>query len=132
MFLYVQGQTMLPSILNGAKQCQALTRLGRRCKNPCAYKSIYACAMHQPEYPRNVPKGIKHWRYKNGERTKETETEHRRASIALLTLRDIGDHLNMFNGTHTRGRKPNGYQKYNLNDPAQLVLAIITTAKGVI
>lgn len=115
---------MLPSVLNGAKQCQVLTRHGQRCKNPCAYNSRHACAIHQPQYPRNVPKGAKHWRYKNGERTKEAESEHRRASIVLLVLRDIGDYLNMFTGTHTRGRKPTGYIKPKLS-PQENVLGLI-------
>lgn len=80
--------------------------------------------MHGAHRSRNVLRGINHPQYRNGERTKEVEAEHRRASIVLLTLRDIGDYLNMFNGTHTRGRKPNGYIKYYIPDEAQLELAI--------
>ncbi len=120
---------MLPSVLNGTKRCQVLTRLGRRCKNPCAYKSLHACAIHQPQHPRKVPKGINHWRYKNGERTKEAEADHRRTSTILLTLRDIGDTIGMFNGSHTRGRKPKDYRKFNINDPKQLASAIIATIR---
>lgn len=120
---------MLTCLLNGAKQCQVLTRRGQRCKNPCAYKSTHACAIHQPQYPRNTPKGISHWRYKNGERTKEYEAEHREASTILLTLRDIGDHLGMFNGSYMRGRKPNGYIKYCMDDPEQLAQAIVATTR---
>jgi hypothetical protein len=89
--------------------------------------------MHGAHRSRNVIQGEGHPQYKNGERTKAAEAEHRRASVALLTLRDIGDHLNMFNGAHTSGRKPNGYIKYDLNKPEQLLLAIKATInkKGV-
>jgi hypothetical protein len=31
----------------------------------------------------------------------------------------------MFNGSHTRGRKPDTYTKYDMNDPEQLAKAII-------
>ena len=120
---------MLPSVLNGAKRCQVLTRLGRRCKNPCAYKSLHACAIHQPQHPRKVPKGINHWRYKNGERTKEAEADHRLSATILLTLRDIGDSIGMFHGGYTRGRKPNGYIKLDMNEPEQLISAILTVTR---
>jgi hypothetical protein len=35
--------------------------------------------------------------------------------------------IHMFNGAHTRGRKPNGYVKYDLNKSEQLLLAIKAT-----
>ena len=70
-----------------------------------------------------------HPQYKNGERIKAAEDEHRRASTTLLTLRDLGDYLNMFNGTHIRGRKPNGYIKYDMTDPKQLGQALLALAK---
>ena len=86
--------------------------------------------MHGAHKSRNVLQGKEHPQYKNGERTKYREAEHRRASIALLTLRDIGDYLEMFAGTHTRGRKPNSYIKYDLDDQAQLIKALfIATIK---
>ena len=117
----------LPSLLNGAKQCQVMTRRTKKqCKNPAAYGCL-SCRMHGAHRSRNVLQGEDHPQYKNGERTKEAEAEHRRASVTLLTLRDIGDHLNMFNGAHTRGRKPNGYIKYDTNKPEQLLLAIKAT-----
>ena len=65
----------------------------------------------------------------HGKRTIEGEAEYSRISSQLLTLRDIGDHINKFNGEHTRGRKPNGYIKLNLNYPEQLILAILKTFK---
>ena len=65
----------------------------------------------------------------DGERTKLSEENHRKSSIILLTLRDIGDHINLFNGDYIRGRKPTGYVKYDMNDPEQLALAILATLR---
>ena len=114
----------LPSLLSGAKQCQVITkRTKKRCKNPAAYGCL-SCRMHGAHKSRNVLQGKDHPQYKKGERTKTREIEHRRASITLLTLRDIGDHLNMFNGTHTRGRKPDGYRKINLTTDEDLMKVI--------
>jgi hypothetical protein len=116
----------LPSILNGAKQCQVLTKRTRqRCKNPAAYGSEKACRMHGSHRSRNVPRGPSHSQYKNGEETKEAKASRSTKSTTLLTLRDIGDSINLFNGGHTRGRKPNGYQKYNLEDSKQMMEALL-------
>lgn len=101
----------LPSVLNGAIQCQVLTkRTKQRCKNPTAYGCV-SCRMHGAHKSRNVLRGAEHPQYKHGERTKEVEIQHKRASITLLTLRDIGDSIKIFNGDNTRGRKPKGYIK---------------------
>jgi hypothetical protein len=62
-------------------------------------------------------KGKNHPLYRNGERIKEVEAQHREASKIHLTLRDIGDYINMLNGDYPRGRKPNGYIKYDRSDP---------------
>lgn len=114
----------LPSLLNGAKQCQVMTKRTKlRCKNPAAH-GCSSCRMHGAHKSRRVLQGEIHPRYKNGGRSKKIEIEHRRASKALLVLRDIGDHLGMFDGTHTRGRKPNGYKKYDLKDPLELIQAL--------
>ena len=84
--------------------------------------------MHGAHRSRNVLNGVDHPRYKNGEKTKEIINRHRHASIVLLTLRDIGDYLEMFTGTHTRGRKPNNYIKFNMKDSEQLTLAILAAS----
>ena len=63
---------------------------------------------------------IRQVQLKHGERTKEAIAVCRRMSAKLLYLRDIGDHIGMFEGTHTRGRKPTGYVKLNMNDPVKL------------
>ena len=119
----------LPSILNGAKQCQVLTKRTRqRCKNPAAY-GCASCRMHGAHKSRNVLRGENHPQYKNGRRTRESEEEHRKSSTILLTLRDIGDHINLFSGDYMRGRKPKCYVKYDMNDPEQLTLAILATLR---
>lgn len=119
----------LPSVTNGAKQCQVLTkRTGQPCKNPAAF-GCKSCRMHGAHKSRNVLRGADHPKYKHGKRTIEAVDEYSRVSSQLLTLRDIGDHINMFNGGHTRGRKPKGYVKYNTNDPEQLAIAILTTLR---
>uniref|UniRef100_UPI0040471047 hypothetical protein n=1 Tax=Polynucleobacter sp. TaxID=2029855 RepID=UPI0040471047 len=119
----------LQSVINGAKQCQVLTKRTRlRCKNPAAYGCL-ACRMHGAHKSRNVLRGENHPQYRSGERTKESEEKQRKSSIILLTLRDIGDHINLFNGGYTRGRKPKGYVKYYMDDPEQLALAILATLR---
>ena len=119
----------LPSVLNGAKQCQVLTKRTRqRCKNPTAY-GCASCRMHGAHKSRNVLRGANHPQHRSGGRTRESEEERRKSSTILLTLRDIGDHINLFNGGYTRGRKPTGYVKYDMNDPEQLALAILATLR---
>jgi len=85
-------------------------RTKARCKNPAAY-GCASCRMHGAHKSRNVLRGINHPKYRNGGRTKKAEIRHRESSITLLLLRDIGDEIGMFNGSHTRGRKPKGYEK---------------------
>jgi hypothetical protein len=85
--------------------------------------------MHGAHKSRNVLRGANHPQYRNGDRTRESEEENRKSSTILLTLRDIGDHINLFNGGHTRGRKPKDYVKYDMNDPEQLALVILATLR---
>ena len=117
----------LPSLLNGAEQCQVTSkRTKARCKNLAAY-GCRSCRMHGAHKSRNVPRGLNHSNYKKGDRTSAVEAEHRRVAISLLTLRDIGDSIGMFNGGFTRGRKPKGYRKFDMSDPEQLAKAILGT-----
>jgi hypothetical protein len=85
--------------------------------------------MHGAHKSRNVLRGANHPQHRNGERTRESEQERRKSSTILLTLRDIGDHINLFNGGYTRGRKPKGYVKYDMNDSEQLTKAILATLR---
>jgi hypothetical protein len=118
----------LPSVEKfGAKRCIAKNRkTGLQCGNPSSW-GCRTCRYHGARKSKNAASGKAHYRYTSGEGTKEAKAKHKRASTTLLTLRDIGDHLNMFNGTFTRGRKPKGYVKYDMTDPEQLKQAILTT-----
>lgn len=118
----------LPSLLNGAIQCQVVTkRTKTRCKNPAAY-GCKACRMHGAHRSRNVLEGINHPRYKNGERTKDAQTERRDKGVMFRYLTDIGNHCNLFyKELKTRGRPPLGYTQLDLKDPEKLALAIMRT-----
>jgi hypothetical protein len=85
--------------------------------------------MHGAHESRKSPQGANHPQYKNGGRTKEADEEHRLTSIILLTLRDIGDSIGMFQGSHVRGRKPRGYSKFDMKDTEQLVEAILVITR---
>lgn len=119
----------LQSVLNGAKQCQVTSKRSKqRCKNPAAYGCL-SCRMHGAHKSRNVLRGANHPKYRNGERTRESEEAHRQSSIILLTLRDLGDHIGMFNGDYPRGRKPNGYKAFDMNEPDEFAKAILATLR---
>jgi hypothetical protein len=122
----------LPSVLNGAPRCQVKSkRSGERCKNPCAYGSKKACRVHGSHRSRNVPRGVNHPQYKNGAWTKEALEESRMARCRLAMLEQIGWYLQMFVGIKTRGKKPYGYQKFDLNDGTQLAQAVLKVLKPV-
>jgi hypothetical protein len=116
----------LPSLLNGANQCQVMTRRTKqRCKNPAAF-GCKACRMHGAHKSRNVLRGVSHPRYKNGERSKAVEAEIRKKSILLRYLMDIGNHVELFyKQLKTKGRPPLGYTQLDLKDPEQLALTIM-------
>jgi len=115
----------LPSIINGAKQCQVMTkRTKQRCKNLAAY-GCTSCRMHGAHKSKNVLRGKDHPQYKNGKQTKEAKAFRSRKSTMFLYLRDIGDSINLFSGEKTRGRKPIGYVKLDMTDPEQLAIAIV-------
>jgi hypothetical protein len=115
----------LQSVLNGAKQCQVLTKRGKeRCKNPAAY-GCKSCRMHGAHKSRNVLRGVDHPQFRHGNRTKEAQQNNSEALTRIRMLEQIGRHIKMFVGSQTRGRKPNGYMKLNLNNPLHMVIAII-------
>ena len=74
-----------------------------------------------------VLRGADHPQYKNKGESRQEREERSKKSATLLYLRDIGDHVNLFNGTKTRGRRPKTYIRLNLQDEAQLAIAIIKT-----
>ena len=118
----------LPSLLNGAKQCQVMTkRTKARCKNPAAY-GCNACRMHGAHKSKNVLRGANHPQYRNGEETLEAKAERNEKSVMFRYLTDLGNHCNMFyKELKTQGRTPSGYARLDLTDPDQLALAILKT-----
>jgi hypothetical protein len=79
---------------------------------------------------RNALRGADHPQYRNKGESRQEREERSRRSATLLYLRDIGDHVNLFNGTKTRGRRPKSYLRLNLQDKTQLAIAIIKTLDG--
>ena len=120
----------LPSILNGALQCQVNCKRkpGVRCKNPAAY-GCKSCRMHGAHKSRNTLTGENHPQFKHGRNTKQAKHRQQQTSTKLHFLEDLGHHIKMFpeGATRTRGRKPNGYLKLNLDNESHLALAIFKT-----
>lgn len=120
----------LPSILNGALQCQVNCKRkpGVRCKNPAAY-GCKSCRIHGAHKSRNTLAGEAHPQFKHGRNTKQAKQRHQQTSTKLHFLEDLGHHIKMFpeGATRTRGRKPNGYLKLNLDNESHLALAIFKT-----
>lgn len=117
----------LPSILNGAKQCQVLTKRTRQpCKNPAAY-GCTSCRMHGAHKSRNVLRGADHPLYKNGEETQLSKSKRSTASLRLHRLEELGWHIQLFHHNATRmvGRQPLGYKKLDLNRQDHFWEAII-------
>ena len=87
--------------------------------------------MHGAHKSRNTLTGENHPQFKHGRNTKQAKERHQQTMVKLLLLEDLGHHIKMFpeGATRTRGRKPKGYLKLNLNDPTQLTLAILKTIK---
>jgi hypothetical protein len=73
--------------------------------------------------------GEDHPQFKHGRDTKQAKDRQKRTSTQLHFLEDLGHHIKMFNedATRTRGRKPNGYLKLNLNDSIHLAIALLKT-----
>jgi hypothetical protein len=119
----------LHSVINGALRCQVMTkRTKQRCKNPAAY-GCNACRMHGAHKSRNVLRGKNHPKFKNGDETLKARVSRSENSAMLLYLRDIGDSIGMFSGTHTRGRKPRFYKATDLTIPENFLALLLKTIK---
>jgi hypothetical protein len=124
----------LPSVaIHGARQCKAITKRSKsRCLNPAAY-ACSTCRYHgaTPVHTRKSVSGKDHPQFKHGRDTKQAKDRHQRSSAKLHFLEDLGHHIKMFHGnaTRTRGRKPNGYLKLNLNDPKQLLCVLMKSVE---
>jgi hypothetical protein len=121
----------LPSVLNGANQCQVLTKRTRQqCKNPAAF-GCASCRMHGAHKSKNVLRGVNHPQYKTGGETLEAKAMRSEKSEMFRYLTDIGNHCKLFyKEIKTKGRPPSGYEKLDLTDPEQLALAIMKTLGG--
>ena len=65
---------------------------------------------------------------RSGNRTKESQTELVEKSLVLRCLVDIGNHVKLFyKELKPLGRPPAAYVRLDLEDPEQLVLAILKT-----
>jgi len=114
----------LPSVLNGALQCQVnCKRTGIRCNNPAAY-GCKACRLHGAHKSRNVLQGANHPQYKHGVESKASRKAYQETLLRLAYLVTIGEHIKMFVGPKSRGRKPANFLPLNLNNPEELALAI--------
>jgi len=76
---------------------------------------------------RKAVRGADHPQYRNKGESRQEREERSKRSAVLLYLRDIDAHVNLFNGTKTRGRRPKGYLRLDLSDKTQLAIAIIKT-----
>ncbi len=112
------------------KRCQARSsRKKQQCGKP-AMRSKNVCDTHGGlSTGPKTPEGIKriqsaHW--KHGNETKEARAKRSAKSLQFLMLEMIGWHVGLFaeGGTKFRGRKPNGFENLDLNDPEQLARAI--------
>ena len=115
----------LPSLLNGAKQCQVMTKRTKlRCKNLAAY-GCKACRMHGAHKSKNVLRGANHPQYKNGKETKVAKAERSESSAAFRQLTDLGNHAGVFyKKLKILGRPSNNYKELDLSKPDQLAVAI--------
>lgn len=118
----------IPSITKyGAKQCLGKSkRTGKPCLN-LAKTGWKVCRMHGARKNKiATPHGKMHPNYIHGERTQKNEELASKKSLMFLILEELAHHANMFppNTPRTRGRKPNGFLKLDLNDAEQLAKAI--------
>lgn len=106
-----------------------------QCKRPALKSSkTHKCSSHGglstgPKTQAGIQR-IRDAHWKHGERTKNSLELASKKSLMFLMLEELGHHANMFpsDSTRTRGRKPNGFQKLDLNDADQLATAINLSA----
>ena len=115
----------LPSVLkHGAKLCSAKSkRTGLPCNNPAAF-NCKTCRMHGAHKSRNVAKGGKSGKYKNGHFTKEAKEKSSKSLVRLRYLEELGIQGGFMTGTRTRGPKPTGYIKLNMKNKEELLIAL--------
>jgi len=112
------------------RRCKASSvRTKKQCGRP-AIKGKSVCQFHGgrstgPKSEQSKSR-LRTLNLKEGFFTAEARENMRKDSIKLRYLEDIGYHLGMIS-VRTRGRKPNGYVRFNLNDTTQLEMALIAS-----
>jgi hypothetical protein len=112
------------------RRCKASSvRTKQQCSRP-ALKGKSVCQFHggRSTGPKNeeTKNRLRTLNLKDGFFTAEAREGARRDSITLRYLEDIGYHLGMI-PVRTRGRKPKGYVRLNLNDKSQLERALLAS-----
>lgn len=115
------------------KRCQARSsRTKLQCSKP-ALKGKVVCGHHGglssgPKSKEGIQR-IREGHWKHGNETKEARAERSAKSLQFLMLEKIGWHVGLFaeGSTKFKGRKPNGFENLDLNDPDQLAKAILKT-----
>lgn len=115
------------------KRCKARSsRTKLQCAKP-ALKDKAVCGHHGglssgPKSKEGIQR-IRDAHWKHGNETKEARAERSAKSLQFLMLEKIGWHVGLFSegSTKFRGRKPNGFENLDLNDPDQLAAAILKT-----
>jgi hypothetical protein len=71
-----------------------------------------------------VAHGVKSGKYKNGHHTNEAKEKSSKSLVKLRYLEDLGQQGGFMTGTRTRGRKPKGYIKLDLDNKEELLIAL--------
>ena len=113
------------------RRCKASSvRTKKQCGRP-AIKGKSTCQFHggRSTGPKNEQSKnrLRTLNLREGFFTAEAREDKRKDSIKLRYLEDIGHHLGMIS-VRTRGRKPKGYVRLNLNDKMQLEMALLASS----
>lgn len=115
------------------RRCAASSgRTKEQCKRP-ALKNKKVCKHHggMSTGPKTEEgkKRLRTLNLKHGLYIASVRDATRRASIKLNYLEDIALHIGMID-VRTRGRKPTGYLRFNLNNREELEMALLASRLG--
>jgi hypothetical protein len=80
--------------------------------------------MHGAHKSRNVANGVNSGQYKNGHHTKEAKEKSSKSLVKLRYLEELGIQGGFLKGARTRGPKPTGYVKLDLDNKEELLIAL--------